>query len=139
MSTSPYLDAVIADLSSVKTTTQMQEISAKLLESFQEKLFNSGQCMLPSFIYRHPTGRETGHALALDLGGSTLRVAVIHISSSVAKILHRKDWVVSDLEKQMPATQFFDWMAANIKTLLESVPEEERPPVIGVSWSFPIM
>lgn len=139
MSPTPFLDATLKDLAAAQTPAQIQPISTALLKSLQHELANSTQCMLPSFIYRHPSGHEHGHALALDLGGSTLRVAIVHLSESVAQIIHRKDWFVSDIEKQYNATTFFDWIAGNIKSLLDAVPEAERPPVIGVSWSFPIM
>lgn len=41
--------------------------------------------MLPSFTSTLPTGRETGSFVALDLGGSTLRIAVVDLRPALVR------------------------------------------------------
>jgi hexokinase len=118
-------------------TEQMRIISASLVASIKAHLQDPiGATMLPSYMHTLPGGNETGKTLAVDLGGSTLRVAVIQLSGG-KEVLERKSWVVTDVVKQLPGTQFFDWVAERIA----GVVTEELGQVVGVglTWSFPIM
>lgn len=49
-----------------------------LLQDFKDSLEHSKITMLPNFDI-NPTGREFGNFLCIDLGGSTLRIAVVEI------------------------------------------------------------
>lgn len=39
--------------------------------------------MLPSFIFRHPTGQETGEYLGLELSGKVLSSDILYITHSI--------------------------------------------------------
>ena len=108
--------------------------------------------MLPSYTYLLPTGQKAGTAIAVDLGGSTLRVAVIQIFPLVKaldniegqlpepmKVVLRESWVVKDSVKKLRSKAFFDWIAERIAWVVEAVGAGNgRGMVMGVTWSFPI-
>ena len=122
-------------------------MSGKLQKQFKKRLQSSGMCMLPSWNYTLPSGHEKGQYLALDVGGSTLRVAFVELVGSqtgiqpfrIARLhTHKIDAHVKGLRGHT----FFAWMAEKIEQLLRE-PDVERmcgsaTLSIGLSWSFPI-
>lgn len=126
---------------------RMTRMSARLQRRYLEKLRISTECMLPSFNNTLPTGQEKGTYLAVDLGGSTLRVALVKLGgrSSKAeglKIVQMSVSPVNDVVRRLPGTSFFDWMAEKIADMLSEGPENNgrivEPLPIGLSWSFPV-
>jgi hexokinase len=57
----------------------LMQFSQKLKRQFRERLWSNPECMLPSYNSQLPTGHESGQYLALDVGGSTLRVALVEL------------------------------------------------------------
>ena len=102
--------------------------------------------MLPSFIHTLPNGSESGSAVAVDLGGSTLRVAVIQLDRNVEpmsggreRVVMRQSWEVLDDVKRLRSKQFFDWITEKIEIVLKTANlGSGRGMVMGVTWSFPI-
>ncbi|KAG6010697.1 hypothetical protein E4U21_005196 [Claviceps maximensis] len=126
----------------------LHELSIALKEQFIERLRKDKQCMLPSFSHQLPLGTEQGEYVALDVGGSTLRVAVIALrgrEASVDKqseIISMHSYPIGKDVKNLQGMQFFDWMAKNVnKTLAETgihVNSPEKPLPVACAWSFPI-
>ena len=58
---------------------RLLQMSTRLQQEFARKLQNSDMCMLPSYNHTLPTGLERGSYLALDVGGSTFRVALVEL------------------------------------------------------------
>lgn len=120
-------------------------LSAGLQKQFREALKSNMACMLPSFNHQLPSGDERGTFLALDVGGSTFRVALIELlgrSSRTGRIgiLGQKSFKITPEVKQLSGEEFFEWLAAKIEDTLETMlpdssDEELR---MGLSWSFPI-
>lgn len=99
--------------------------------------------MLPNFNIQ-PTGLEHGDFLVIDLGGSTLRVAVIQIdpnnSVEPTKIAVEKKWVVENSCKVIDLN-FFKWLGSKIvETLKEQTVIDINSKFIntGLTWSFPL-
>ncbi|KAG0165535.1 glucokinase [Apophysomyces sp. BC1034] len=94
--------------------------------------------MIPSFVTRLPTGQEKGTFLALDLGGSTLRVSAVKLLGNglvdVREV--RRQIAMSDPLRTGSCETFFDWMADAVAELVEQIPAQ--PLSMGVCWSFPI-
>ncbi len=124
-------------------------LSKKLQVELRQHLVSSPQCMLPSFNYTLPTGQEQGTYLALEVGGSNLRMALLelrgrHLGTECMRVLRTTISPIDRGVRQLQKYAFFDWMALQIKEMLVS--EEESPdslePVeplrMGVAWSFPI-
>lgn len=110
-----------------------------------------------------PTGRETGEYVVIDLGGSTLRIAVISFVDikdqsdplenaqsdplsgdgsdrrDRVKIVVFKLWNIENGNKNVNV-EFFDFIAAK---LMETLQEQTlllllESIVVGVTWSFPL-
>ncbi|OAA53489.1 hexokinase-1 [Niveomyces insectorum RCEF 264] len=112
--------------------------------------------MLPSFIGRAPAGSEHGKAIAVDIGGSTMRVAVVRLDPAAADPARRltveryREWPIALAVKNLDEHAFFDWIAGNIKLFLlgreeivgaseVDVLEETLPDLpLGLVWSFPL-
>lgn len=114
---------------------------------FEESLLENPCCMLPSYNHQLPTGNERGTYLALDVGGSTFRVALVKLSGKKVaddecKILKHKSFKVDGSVKKLKGVSFFDWMAERIEETLSGGSEMQEITAstlsMGLSWSFPI-
>ena len=122
----------------------LRRFSAGLKAQFRERLQVCGENMLPSFNHLLPTGQEKGQYLALDVGGSTLRVALVELRGREAtgresEIVQIETFRITPEIKQLEGMAFFDWLAARIHEVLsrEGQSTEGRIPM-GLAWSFPI-
>lgn len=121
----------------------MMAMSEKIREQFKSCLQSSPVCMLPSYNHALPSGKEQGTYLALDVGGSTFRVALIELrGSGDVHILKVSSSYIDNDVKLLEGTLFFDWMAEKIESMLGEVGanygREAVPLSMGLSWSFPI-
>jgi len=126
------------------------EMSKRLQLEFKPKLRVGTANMLPSFTHSMPTGFERGTFLSLDVGGSTLRVAIVELTGrytnsknkSPMEITALQSWKINDEVKKMKGREFFDWMAERIEDTLSGQSEGKKtsghPLSMGLSWSFPI-
>lgn len=111
------------------------------------KRLEDPECMLPSFNHQLPSGEECGQFLALDVGGSTFRVALIELLGSKTgdqkiHILEMDSYRITRDVRSLKGVAFFDWMADQIGITLsgrmEDYQKNEAPLSMGLSWSFPI-
>jgi len=118
-----------------------------LKRQMEESLLDNPLCMLPSYNHKLPTGDECGTYLALDVGGSTFRVALVGLSGRKSEgkecsILKSKSIKIDSAVKQLQGVLFFDWMAERIDETLSRQAEGQEmsgtPLSMGLSWSFPI-
>ncbi|KAL9123542.1 MAG: hypothetical protein Q9217_007032 [Psora testacea] len=122
-------------------------LSKQLQAELRQHLISSPQCMLPSFNYTLPTGQEQGTYLAVEVGGSNLRMAlvVLHGQSRGGKDrLQIRQTSISPISREvrkLAEYAFFDWMAGKIREMLVlegETRENDEPLRMGVAWSFPI-
>jgi hexokinase len=123
-------------------------MSKELQSQFQERLQSSAMSMLPSYNYHVPSGKEQGQYLALDVGGSTLRVAMVQLrgrwchDGSPMVIKYMRSFQIDDRVKASEGRAFFDWMADRVDEVLaedRSQPRQGKHPLsMGLAWSFPI-
>ena len=71
-------------------SAKLQQMSVELQDEFAPKLQASDICMLPSYNHKLPTGRERGTYLALDVGGSTFRIALVELNGKQADAKHMR-------------------------------------------------
>lgn len=141
-----FLSEVKCLFTSPLDPSMMLVISTKLQEQFKEKLQTSASCMLPSYNHTLPTGYEKGKYLALDVGGSTFRIALVSLTGkdneSSMKIVKMSNYRITNKVRALKGHNFFDWMAERIgETLNGPVVKEtqgESPLPMGLAWSFPI-
>ncbi|KAF1999989.1 actin-like ATPase domain-containing protein [Amniculicola lignicola CBS 123094] len=129
---------------------KLLHMSGKLQEQFAPKLQASDICMLPSYNDKLPSGLEQGTYLALDVGGSTFRVAVVQLAGKQpgAKRMHivnMKSYQIDNVVRNLKGTSFFDWMAENIEAAISEAHAASANGVngtttfgMGLAWSFPI-
>ncbi|KAK5092963.1 N-acetylglucosamine kinase 1 [Exophiala xenobiotica] len=126
---------------------RMSHMSACLNTEYVKKLKRGTECMLPSFCHTLPTGQEEGTFIALDMGGSTFRVALVALSTRVAdndgmNIKHITVNKINESIRRLPARQFFAWMAGKIQDMLHQCKDgqisQDETISIGLAWSFPI-
>lgn len=120
-------------------------LSDGLKGQMEESLIENQVCMLPSYNHQLPTGSETGTFLALDVGGSTFRVALLELlgrqNGEGSRIDIIKSFKINQPIKQLKGVLFFDWMAQRIEETLCGRIEghgSEEPLKMGLAWSFPI-
>ncbi|KAJ8117845.1 hypothetical protein OPT61_g1043 [Boeremia exigua] len=142
-----FLREVQRQLEDPLDTTRLQQISAGLQEQFTPKLQASDICMLPSYNHKLPTGFEKGTYLALDVGGSTFRIALVELNGKQPdaknmRIVNMKSFKIDEKVRQRRGTDFFDWMAEKIEIALAEAPPQKVNNVdsfpMGLAWSFPI-
>lgn len=110
-----------------------------LRRQIKDELLPSKTSMLPSHIRNLAKGDEQGEFLALDLGGSTFRAAIVRMLGrrDAPKILKSCSWAIDEAAKVTDSTTFFDWLAARIEEILidfKSVGTWD----CGLAFSFPI-
>lgn len=124
-------------------------LSKHLQAELKQTLVSSPQCMLPSYNYTLPTGEEKGTYLALEVGGSNLRMALVELhgrslGNEAMRIKRTMCFPINNSVRQLPILFFFDWMAEKIGTMLEldsagdARLEDAKPLRMGIAWSFPI-
>ncbi|KAI1846064.1 hypothetical protein JX266_007873 [Neoarthrinium moseri] len=125
---------------------QLRRFSKKLKLQFRERLQFHAESMLPSFNHLLPSGQEKGHYLALDVGGSTLRVALVTLRGREAtdresEIVRMDTFKITPEVKKLEGMSFFDWMAVRISQVIKDDVSHCTPtaPIpMGLAWSFPV-
>ncbi|KAM3530634.1 hypothetical protein NHJ13051_001298 [Beauveria bassiana] len=126
----------------------LAKLSLNLRKQFFDGFQTELECMLPSYSHQLPTGFEHGQYLALDVGGSTLRVALVKLPGRSADTNNEGDIVsmqafkITRDIKNLEGMAFFNWMAARIKETLSSSLKQNststKPIPVALAWSFPI-
>jgi hexokinase len=124
------------------------EASARMRDAYKQKMHDpKAACMLPSYNHTLPTGEERGTYLALDVGGSTFRVALVELrgkslgreSMQIVKMISYK---IDEPIRGLKGRAFFDWMAERIEKTLEDpvvkAHHGSQTLPMGLAWSFPI-
>ncbi|ORZ03443.1 hypothetical protein BCR43DRAFT_560138 [Syncephalastrum racemosum] len=95
--------------------------------------------MIPSYVTQLPTGHERGTFLALDLGGSHLRVSAVELQGAGAVVVIKEvRRTISNAQRTGTVDVFFDWIADAVHGLLVELRMIHRRLAMGVSWSFPL-
>lgn len=99
--------------------------------------------MIPSFVTGRPTGHETGRYLALDLGGTNLRVCEFELKGQGQYSVKQQKFVVSEALKRGDMRDLCDFIADCVDSFitehgsLDDVNDNEELQ-LGFTFSFPI-
>lgn len=97
--------------------------------------------MLPTFVFGWPTGKETGKYLSLDLGGTNVRVCLVHLKGEGKFEITQSKYRLTDEQKQEDGSKLFDFCAENVEEFVQKhYSEEERngePISLGFTFSYP--
>lgn len=94
-----------------------------------------------AFIHDVPNGTETGTFLALDLGGTNLRVCEVRLNGDHTFKIRQQKYKVSDTLKKGDAKALFDYIAISVDKFLTEMGTETNPNdklFLGFTFSFPV-
>lgn len=140
-----FLDVVERSFRDPMEEKKLVALSDGMRTQMTASLLDNPLCMLPSYNHQLPSGEEQGSFLALDVGGSTFRVALVELTraeneSQECRILTKASFKIDNSIRQLRGVLFFDWMAERIeRTLVGQVKSKQSTPLsMGMAWSFPI-
>ncbi|KAK3073445.1 N-acetylglucosamine kinase 1 [Teratosphaeriaceae sp. CCFEE 6253] len=126
---------------------QWLEMSEKLQTEYRDRLESSDISMLPSYLHTLPRGDERGDFLALDVGGSTFRIALIRLGEKKEgedglQVRRMRSFVIDKKIRDLKGREFFDWMAERIGDMLTEYNRINGTTNarlrMGLAWSFPV-
>lgn len=95
--------------------------------------------MLPSFVHR-PKGTEKGTFLAIDLGGTNIRVLAIRLlGDGVIEPVALSRFTISDEVMTGTGDMFFDFIAGCIEVFFRENNITKQPFNLGFTFSFPVV
>ncbi|KAI3404537.2 NAG5 [Candida oxycetoniae] len=142
---SNLLEKIAESFTSPLTQENLTIQSQLLLNDFRRSLGENGISMVPSYNLS-PDGSEHGQYLVIDLGGSTLRIAVIDISPDLQRsrservhIVLEEKWIISNEYKNIDRN-FFKFIGSKIMEILSRQDLIKSSSLIktGMTWSFPL-
>lgn len=135
-----------------KLFTLTPEILKKITDRFvgvlKEGLTEAGKTvpMLPTYVFGWPTGQEQGSYLALDLGGTNLRVCHVELKGQGKFEITQTKFRLTEEQKQMEGQKLFDFCAECLHTFIkdhfggdnedEVILEEDI--ALGFTFSYPM-
>ena len=154
------LEHALHELASCLTVHSLLDLAGRFSETYQDLAKSSSEHFLTTPVTALPTGKEHGRFLAIDVGGSNLRVGIVELTGQHAttgdgenqtndsvptsiRRCHDKSWPIGDHLKMDQAGDLFNWigdcMAEVIREAIESssIPTEHDVQ-LGVTFSFPM-
>lgn len=129
----------------VLTPQRMRIITHVLEETLDKGLKEPGQIvpMIPTFVFGWPTGEEKGDFLALDLGGTNLRVCLVTLSGHGKFAITQTKYRLAEEMKMGTAADLFDFCASSLGDFVRGhtaeggliQPGTELP--LGFTFSYP--
>lgn len=122
---------------------QLKAIVKGFRDEMEDGLKNFGRdtAMIPSYCLSVPDGTEVGTFLALDLGGTNLRVCEVKLQGDHKFTLQQRKYKISDELKNGEARVLFDYIADSVDSFLtdvgSNIPEDEAIH-LGFTFSFPV-
>lgn len=120
-------------------------MSKKIQGQLKERLQFCTDSMLPSHNYTLPGGQEQGIYLALEVGGSNLRVALVELDCKAIghqrlRVRRMESSPIDTNIRQLRGFAFFDWIADRIRYMLAISNQLKwaEPLRMGVAWAFPV-
>ena len=134
-------------------------LATRLAATYNDLALHSDEQFLATPVTKLPTGDERGEFLAIDLGGSNLRVAFVNLlglrpASGRRQSLdayderiekyHERSWPIGDHLKVEKAEDLFAWIGDCLAEVIrermkdgeEGLPDEIP---LGIAFSFPMM
>lgn len=131
------------------TPDRLKHITERFVGVLKQGLEKDGQTvpMLPAFVFGWPTGDEEGSFLALDLGGTNLRVCHVTLQGKGKFEITQTKFRLTDEQKQCEGQELFDFCAQCLNTFITdhfgSGKEDEdiileEDIALGFTFSYPM-
>ncbi|GAB5587874.1 glucokinase [Umbelopsis nana] len=134
------LQRVIEDLTI--TPEYLEKICQHFLGEMRKGLNNEGQtvAMIPSFVEGRLTGEEVGQFLALDLGGTNLRVVLVELEGRGKFSTRSTKYKVSEALKTGDVKDLYNFIADCIDSFLteHNMDYGQADIHLGYTFSFPV-
>ncbi|XP_048407507.1 hexokinase HKDC1-like [Stegostoma tigrinum] len=137
-----YIDKTLAPLR--LNCDQLLDVMDKMRSNMEQGLktdtHNTATVkMLPTFICKFPTGNESGKFIALDLGGTNLRILLVEMQSGMRKSLRMYSKIFPIPLEIMQGTgeELFDHIVECIANFLEYMGVKGTRLSLGFTFSFP--
>lgn len=120
----------------------LREITDKFVDVLQQGLEHHNQTvpMLPTFVFGWPNKNEKGPYLALDLGGTNLRVCHVELLGNGKFEITQVKYRLTDEQKHEEGTKLFDFCAQCCKDFIDQRCDINRcqlPLSLGFTFSYP--
>ncbi|KAG8871953.1 hexokinase A [Tulasnella sp. 331] len=126
------------------TAQRMRIIVDAFEETLEKGLQSDGQIvpMIPAFVFGWPTGKEAGDYLALDLGGTNLRVCLVTLLGGGKFDITQSKYRITEEQKQMEGEKLFDFCAECLASFIDSsmasgVLKNAHSIPMGFTFSYP--
>lgn len=95
--------------------------------------------MIPGWVLDFPTGKETGDYLAIDLGGTNLRVVLVKLGGNRDFDTTQSKFALPSTMRTATSDELFDFIAKCLKSFVdEEYPEGVTSPLpLGFTFSYP--
>ncbi|EGW34222.1 uncharacterized protein SPAPADRAFT_59652 [Spathaspora passalidarum NRRL Y-27907] len=139
-------DVLLAELKSLETQftvspDKLREIVAHFINELEKGLSVAGGNipMIPGWVMDCPTGKEKGDYLAIDLGGTNLRVVLVRLGGNRDFDTTQSKYPLPGYMRTATSEQLWDFIADCLKKFVEEVYPEgcdsELP--LGFTFSYP--
>ncbi|KAK7512875.1 hexokinase-domain-containing protein [Phyllosticta citricarpa] len=120
-------------------TTKLKEITDHFVKELEKGLSKEGGSipMIPTWCMGFPTGDETGTFLALDMGGTNLRVCEIHLPEAKGEfeIIQSKYRMPEEL-KSGTAEELWGYVADCLQQFVDYHHEGKKPDALPLGFTF---
>ncbi|PWN39179.1 putative hexokinase [Ceraceosorus guamensis] len=129
------------------TPETLVRITDRFVETLEKGLHKDGQTvpMLPAYVFGWPTGDEKGSYLALDLGGTNLRVCHVTLKGKGEFDVTQTKFRLTDEQKQCEGQELFDFCADCLNTFIkdhfggrDGEVHLEEDIALGFTFSYPM-
>ncbi|EER35675.1 hexokinase [Candida tropicalis MYA-3404] len=95
--------------------------------------------MIPGWVMEYPTGKETGNYLAIDLGGTNLRVVLVKLGGNRDFDTTQSKFALPSHMRTATKDELWDFIAKCLKQVVDEVfPEGVTQPIpLGFTFSYP--
>lgn len=123
------------------TPQRMRMIVEAFKDALELGLSKPGQVvpMIPTYVFGWPTGKESGNYLAVDLGGTNLRVCLVTLQGGGKWEITQTKYRLSEEQKHDEGQLLFDFCAECLKTFVESSIESgtiQKGAILPLGFTF---
>ncbi|EIM23040.1 hexokinase [Wallemia mellicola CBS 633.66] len=122
---------------------RLRLITNAFVKTLRKGLAEPGQTvpMIPTYVFGYPTGEEKGNFIALDLGGTNLRVCHVELKGGGKFEVTQSKYRLTEEQKQEDGQSLFDFCAQCLMTFLKDNFPNGTPEgmALGFTFSYPTL
>jgi len=122
------------------TPQRMRMIVEAFKDSLELGLEKTSQIvpMIPTYVFGWPTGQEKGDYLAVDLGGTNLRVCLVTIQGDGKFEITQSKYRLTEEQKQGDGQKLLDFCAECLKIFIDSSLTDPLNMYLGTGGKIPL-